>query len=196
MFWQISKLFSTPMSIIPIGRHMARVLSVYDGDTIKVAIVHYGTTYSYTIRLSEIDTPELKYKGLNIKTEMNNTNDIKILKGLRKIGFAAKDRVERIIADCPRSIVVVNCIETEKYGRLLAEVYPTTTECCGVASTNKSINKMLLDEGYATSYSGDKRSIISMIIDNKNNKHFKELNDILNGISATELAALKDKFSD
>jgi endonuclease YncB( thermonuclease family) len=194
MFWKFSKLFRPAVSVIPVGRHMARVLSVYDGDTIKVAIVHNGTNYSYDIRLSDIDTPELKYKGLNSKTEMNTTADIQILKGLRKIGFAAKERVEQIIGDCPRGIVSINCLSTEKYGRLLAEVYPTNVDCCRIVAANKSINNILIDEGYATYYSGDKRSIIQMILDNKNNKHFKDVNDILAKLNQKEYLDLKSKL--
>jgi hypothetical protein len=55
-------------------------------------------------------------------------------------------------------------------------------------------NNILIDEGYATYYSGDKRSIIQMILDNKNNKHFKDVNDILAKLNQKEYLDLKSKL--
>lgn len=153
------KLFTIPQSILPNGLHIARVIDIYDGDTITVSILHHKTNFEYNIRFARIDTPELKYKGLNKKTENNDDPEIKKLKELRAQGQKARDRLIYLISECPNNIVYVDCKGKEKYGRILAEVYPAIASCSGVTCGEKSFNQILLDEKLAKPYDGGNRTI-------------------------------------
>lgn len=158
-------LHSKPADIIPVGRHLARVIDIYDGDTITVAIIHKKIVFQYNVRIYGIDTPELKYKGLNKQTENQDTPEIKRLKELRAKGFAAKDRLVRLIGECPNDLVYLDCRGREKYGRLLADVWPA--ERVGVCLScwpanniragKKTFADILIAEGHGVPYTGGKR---------------------------------------
>lgn len=105
-----------------------KVVKVYDGDTITVAsTLPYPESpiYRFQVRLNGLDTPEIKAKS---STE-------KIL--------AVKSR-EALSAKILHQIVKLENTTTEKYGRLLADVY--------LGETN--INQWMLDNKYAVSYTG------------------------------------------
>ena len=156
------KLNSPSKSITPIGLYLAKVVNVYDGDTITVNIYYCKNVFEYQVRLSGIDTPELKYKGLNKDTENSNDPRIIELKKLREAGFKAKLRLEQLIAQCPDNLIYVDCIKKEKYGRLLGEIYPAIIVGCCFATLQqgkKSFNQILLDENLAKPYNGGSRDI-------------------------------------
>ena len=47
--------------------HNAKVVDVYDGDSIKIVIKLSGTFQKFNCRLADIDTPELRSKNMNEK---------------------------------------------------------------------------------------------------------------------------------
>jgi endonuclease YncB( thermonuclease family) len=153
--------FNNSKSIIPSGLHLAKVVDIYDGDTITVNIYYCKNVFEYSIRLARIDTPELKYKGLNKETENSNDPKIQKLKELRQKGKDARGRLKELIAECPDNLVYVNCIKKEKYGRILGEVYPAVLSgCfCSLIQGAKSFNQILLDEKIAEPYSGGSRDL-------------------------------------
>lgn len=103
----------------------AKVLSVYDGDTIKVAFPSDGTMYRWNCRLSGVDTPEIRTKDLKEK----------------EYGYKVRDALrEKILG----KIVRVKCGEFDKYGRLLLEVF----------LEDLSVNQWLIDNKYAFEYDG------------------------------------------
>lgn len=104
------------------------VIKVYDGDTITIASkLPYADspTYRFSVRLNGIDCPEIKSKNENEKL-------------CAKI---AKNYVEELLLH--KNIVLKN-VTTEKYGRLLADVY--LNDLC--------INNELLTKKLAVSYDG------------------------------------------
>lgn len=104
------------------------VIKVYDGDTITIASKLPYTdspTYRFSVRLNGIDCPEIKSKNENEKL-------------CAKI---AKNYVEELLLH--KNIVLKN-VTTEKYGRLLADVY--LNDLC--------INNELLTKKLAVSYDG------------------------------------------
>jgi endonuclease YncB( thermonuclease family) len=105
-----------------------QVIKVYDGDTITIAstlpIVN-SPLYRFSVRLSGIDSAEIKSKN-------NNEKDLAKL---------ARDKLSELILH--KNVTLKN-ISTEKYGRILADVY--LDELC--------INNWMLDEGYAVEYYG------------------------------------------
>lgn len=84
-----------------------KVIKVYDGDTITIASklpIRNSPVYRFSVRLNGIDTPEMKTKDENEK----------------EIAQKAKEHLSGLIMD---KMVTLKEVKTEKYGRLLAEVY-------------------------------------------------------------------------
>ena len=109
-----------------------RVIKVYDGDSITVAAIvpksKDKTIYKFNVRLNRIDTPEIRTKN---ETEKE---------------FAIKIRdllSEKIMG----KMVYLKVINTDKYGRLLAEI----------SYKKENINDWLLNNNYAFKYDGGKK---------------------------------------
>jgi len=104
------------------------VIKVYDGDTITIATkLPYPESplYRFPVRLNGIDAPEIKGKTEDEKTAAK----------------AAKHALENIILH--RTVLLKNT-QTEKYGRILADVYLEELH----------LNKWMLDNRYAVPYDG------------------------------------------
>ncbi len=103
-------------------------IKVYDGDTITVASKmpwSESPLYRFSVRLNGIDTPEIKGKD----------------EAEKRIAVKARDALgEKILQ---KQLMLKN-VTTEKYGRLLADVY-----CNGV-----HLNKWMIDQRYAVEYDG------------------------------------------
>jgi len=105
-----------------------KVVKVYDGDTFTLAAKlpnTDGPVYRFTVRLNGIDTPEIKGKTATEK----------------ELAKRARDALSSLIMN---KIIILKNVETEKYGRLLAEVY--------VDDIN--INNYMVDNKYAVKYDG------------------------------------------
>ncbi len=105
--------------------YQAKVVSVYDGDTITVVFKFAGTFYKWNCRLNGIDTPEMKSKNAAEKQQAIKARDF-----LR----------EQILG----KIVEITCQEFDKYGRLLVTV----------KYSDININDLMITEGFAKSYTG------------------------------------------
>ena len=137
----------TPIDITPIDIHHdiinwsdtcpfifpireGQVIKVYDGDTITIAAyMPYADgaspLFRFSVRLNGIDTPEIKGK----------TDDEKIA------AKQVKDALSNLILN---KRVSIKNIQTEKYGRILADVYIGELH----------INQWLITEKYAVKYDG------------------------------------------
>jgi len=105
-----------------------RVIKVYDGDTITIASklpFNDSPLYRLSVRLNGIDTPEIKGKTDDEKTAAKN----------------ARDALSRLILN---KYIVLKNIQSEKYGRILADVY----------INDLHINQWMIQERYAVSYQG------------------------------------------
>ena len=104
------------------------VVKVYDGDTITI-ICYYPTynspLFRFPVRLNGIDTPEIKGK-----TE----EEILVAK-------EARDALSNLLL---HKVVTLKNIGTEKYGRLLADVY----------LDDLHLNQYMLDKKLAVKYDG------------------------------------------
>lgn len=104
------------------GERNARISKVYDGDTVH-AIFKVGNSYcKFKVRLSGIDTPEIKTKDADEK----------------KRALEARDWLHTKVFG---KIVTLKCKEFDKYGRLLADII-----CDGTCLNQKMID---LNLGYA-----------------------------------------------
>jgi endonuclease YncB( thermonuclease family) len=135
-----------PIFIPPITTGI--VIKVYDGDTItissKVPGLKNSKVYKFSVRLDGIDTPEMKTKNLEEKA----------------IAQLAQKALSDMILG--KNVLLRN-VKTEKYGRLLANVYlqisPSNKNCFGNEVHETHLNQWLLDNNYAISYDGGTKII-------------------------------------
>ena len=109
-----------------------KVIKVYDGDTITIAAkLPYpkSPVYRISVRLNGIDTPEIKGQTQKEKDLAKHIRDTLQNKLMNKI-------------------VYLKNTSSEKYGRLLADVY--LDDIC--------INTWMIEQGFAVSYSGGTKS--------------------------------------
>ena len=107
-----------------------KVIKVYDADTITIASklpYNESPIYRLCVRLNGIDTPEIRGKDVSEEE--------------KKAGYLARDYVANLTRD---KYVRLENIQTEKYGRILADVY----------IDNLHLNQDLLDKRYAVKYDG------------------------------------------
>jgi micrococcal nuclease len=107
-----------------------RVIKVYDADTITIASklpYNESPMYRLSVRLNGIDTPEIK--GKSVEEEEKTAAKL------------ARDFVANLVLN---KYVRLENIESEKYGRILADVYIGDVH----------LNDLLLRERYAVKYGG------------------------------------------
>ena len=110
----------------------AKVVKVYDGDTITVAAklpFDQSPIYRFSVRLRSIDSPEIKGQT---KKECD-------------LAIESRDALHNLIFG---KVIELKHNGKEKYGRLLADLYYKDIH----------INKWMVDNGYAVSYYGGKKS--------------------------------------
>jgi micrococcal nuclease len=107
-----------------------RVIKVYDADTITIASklpYNESPMYRLPVRLNGIDTPEIKGKGISNEE--------------KEAAKLARDFVYNLVYN---KFVRLENIKSEKYGRILADVY----------IGNVHLNELLINERYAVKYDG------------------------------------------
>lgn len=107
-----------------------RVIKVYDADTITIASklpYEESPMYRLSVRLNGIDTPEMKGKGVSDEE--------------KEAAKVARDFVANLVLN---KFVRLENIASEKYGRILADVYVGDIH----------LNELLLKERYAVKYDG------------------------------------------
>jgi hypothetical protein len=112
--------------VLPI--YSGKVVKVYDGDTITIASRFPGLNgpiYRFNVRLNGIDSPEIK-GGTEHEKEL------------------AKKSREALLRFIMGKIVNLKNVSTEKYGRVLADVYLDDVNVC----------EWMVDNKYAVKYDG------------------------------------------
>jgi len=105
-----------------------KVVKVYDGDTITVASKLPNMDepiYRFSVRLAGIDTPEIKGKTIHEK----------------ELAIDARDALHNLIFG---KMIYFKNVSTEKYGRVLADVY----------FQDIHVNSWMLERKYAVPYFG------------------------------------------
>lgn len=105
-----------------------RVIKVYDGDTITIASkipIKDSPLYRFSVRLNGIDTPEIK-GGDEIE---------------KRVALMARDALSDKILY--KDVKLIN-VQTEKYGRLLAEV----------VFGGQNMNEWMITQRFAVKYDG------------------------------------------
>ena len=119
--WKNTVAFVPPVT-------QGKVIKVYDGDTITIASklpFRNSPIYKFPVRLIGIDSPEIKGKS-----------DAEIA-----LAKQSRDALNDLIFG---KTVKLRDVSTEKYGRLLANVYVDGLH----------VNKWMLDNKYAIEYDG------------------------------------------
>jgi len=131
------------------------VIRCYDGDTITIVSNPYGEVCRFTVRISGLDTPELR-GGASLE---------------QSAAEIVRDELMKMILN---KYVRIKVQGNDKYGRLLADIW--------LDEDSDSINKWLLDNKYAIPYDGGKRSVfqnefLMAIIRRNYNQSKKDVND-------------------
>lgn len=127
-----------------------KINSVTDGDTIDCDIdLGFDISLNQKIRLAGIDTPESKTKDLNEK----------------KYGLEAKEYLKSKLSEYKGQLIIraEKPDSTEKYGRIIGWLYLGD-------EIKTSLNELMVSEGYAWSYLGDKKVKDFSILDAKRKK--------------------------
>lgn len=131
--WEDTQEFTFPIK-------GGRVIKVYDADTITIASklpYEESPLYRLSVRLNGIDTPEMKGKDVSAEE--------------KEAAKLARDYVYNLVFN---KFVRLENIESEKYGRILADVYIGDIH----------LNELLIKERYAVKYDGGtKRKPISWL---------------------------------
>lgn len=111
----------------------AKVVYVYDGDTIHVVFRIFNKYYRWNCRILGVDTPELRTKDEKEKQK----------------GYLVRDKVKENFLE---KIVKIKCYDFDKYGRLLIDVYlPKNIP----DKKNKTLlSQWLIANDYAYAYEG------------------------------------------
>jgi len=124
--WKDTKPFTVPFN-------KAQVIKVYDGDTITIASTmpfNDSSIYRFSVRLNGIDCPEIKTQNVEEKT----------------VAKYAQEELSRLIL---HKEVTLKNMNTEKYGRILAEVY----------LGDLHINAYMVEKRLAVPYDGGKKGV-------------------------------------
>ena len=120
-----SLTYATTVPFLPPLKE-GKVIKVYDGDTITIGAILYDVAYRFSVRLNGIDTPEIHGPD-------------------KERAVLARDDLSKFIMN---KMVRLENVGTEKYGRILADVYLDQVH----------INQWMLDRGHAKEYHGCKKN--------------------------------------
>ena len=147
--------YLTPDFSLNNSTHMARVVDIYDGDTITCVLYFNNNYYKFHVRLNDIDTCEIDSK-FAINKELahkarNRLYELITSKKLNDLYTSKKDIRQEL--NSKTYLVKLSCNEFDKYGRLLAFVYPINSTINELNKLN-SYNNILIIEKLAYIYHG------------------------------------------
>jgi endonuclease YncB( thermonuclease family) len=142
---------TTPAFTLENNVYTAKVVDIYDGDTVTCAFKLFDNYYKFTVRLYGIDTCELKSKNreqalrarMRLYELVTKTSSKDIDPGIPRNNL-------RTLLKGSECIVLLKCGKFDKYGRLLGTLYATTID-------ESSFNEILIAEKLAYPYYGDKK---------------------------------------
>lgn len=154
---------------------VCKVVSVYDGDTIKVCFYHNNVINQWNIRLLGLDTPEIRPSRKLVNRDTIITN-AKVSRDYLKNILLTPDETNQ-----PK-LFYLKCNDFDKYGRLLGEIFPyqpilfqpnnndtkISNQILDINQTGggqtiypglhpDSINTLMIKQGYAKYYDGGKK---------------------------------------
>lgn len=122
-------------------KYLAKIVDVYDGDTITAVIRRRGKLEQHKIRLINLDTPEMKppIDSINREAQIKSACD-------------AKDALIAKLVET-KYLVTLECHEFDKYGRILATVHTRP----GWFKSSINLNEWMVENQYGREYDGGKK---------------------------------------
>jgi endonuclease YncB( thermonuclease family) len=114
---------------------IAKPCHVYDGDTFSVIFDYKGELIKYRCRCFGYDTPEMRPSKKNPNRDKE-----------KELALLAKKRMIELLEAHPSKLIKIECLKFDKYGRILIKAFNNINE--------KSINEIMVDEGYGRWYDG------------------------------------------
>jgi endonuclease YncB( thermonuclease family) len=134
----------------------ARVVSIYDADTVNAVIPFQGCYFKFSVRLNGIDAPEMKSKDARLKVLARRARDrtFELATG-QTLAPSANDAQEsakkKSIKECfEKNMVIVwlKCGGLDLYGRVLADVRKNQADA-------QTFSEVLLKEKLVYPYFGE-----------------------------------------
>lgn len=141
---RMTSMENTPTFDLPRKSMKCKVIKVYDGDTIWVAVILHGKTIKFNCRMLGYDSPEMKPL---LKVE----NREAIITKAKQ----AKEFLSDLILN---KIVDVKFSGFDKYGRALTNIYINDPDSTRIFCANKmDVNTLMIRKGHGYSYMGGKK---------------------------------------
>jgi endonuclease YncB( thermonuclease family) len=129
-----------------------RVVSLYDGDTLTVALNVFTGVYKFSVRMNGIDTCEMKSKNDKNKELAKNARSrlLSLIteKDISETSTWNDRRKINNILNKGMYFVWVECLDFDKYGRLLANIYLNE-------NSTENFSQVLIKDKLAYEYKGD-----------------------------------------
>ncbi len=128
-------------------RIKGKIIDIYDGDTVTIALTINNEIKSFKCRLYGIDTPELKGQQSEYGIRSRNKLIEWITDGktiLNSNIIYTRDNIKNICKE-NNTLVTIECGPFEKYGRLLVTIF---------TKDGTNINQQLINHGFAKPYFG------------------------------------------
>lgn len=119
---------NTPFFSLENELHLAKVVDVYDGDTVYVVFKYGGSYHKFKVRMLGYNAPEMK-----------PGRDVKGREEIVKKAVVAKNRLIELILN---KTVYLICEKFDDFGRILGTI--NLDDVC--------INDLMLAEGHGTPY--------------------------------------------
>ena len=119
----------------------AKPCNVYDGDTFSIVFEYRKELIKYRCRCYGYDTPEMRPSLKNPNRDRE-----------KELAQKAKERMIELLNKHEKKIIKVECLDFDKYGRLLIKAYNNVDEL--------SINEIMVNEGHGRAYDGGRKDTI------------------------------------
>lgn len=125
-----------------------RLVDIIDGDSLTIVLPMYNNYYKFNVRLNGIDASEISSKDGHLKDIALNARNalFTLLTNKDTTCTLTRREIQNYLNDTV-IIVWVECLEFDKYGRLLANVF----------SKDICLSKYLLDNHLVYDYHGEKK---------------------------------------
>lgn len=138
---------NTPLFSLNGIKTYGRVVSILDGDTIKVIIPLLNNYYKFNVRLNGIDTYEIKGKNKDLGLQGRNRL-VELITSIKINSEYKKSQIEKLLND-EVYLIWLECLEFDKYGRLLSNIFVD----------EKNLSDCLIEEKLGLPYSGGTKLI-------------------------------------
>lgn len=134
------------------GKVVARVCSIYDGDTLDLAFFYRGKITRKACRMYGIDTPEMKMK----RCATDTPKIIEQKMAVKQLAIEAKQYLYDQVMNPPSNSVVAVIGDNDKYGRPMVLLFRINEKHHPDAyfTFKNSINNELVQKGLAKLYDG------------------------------------------